>query len=76
MIAIKWLIFSVVYLSGAIVGYRLGKAEWIKLFKKWSTGDRACVLATSLFSWLMVLVEVVLLLLSCSNIDPDKPAKW
>ncbi len=74
---------EIIYISGCIFSYLLGKRQFKKQLNKWTTTDRGFFLSMSLLSWLSVLALLFITLMeiipdssNSSKGNTDKPAKW
>lgn len=69
------MLYLIIYLIGCIISYPLFKYIVLQGSElRWTRGDRAMALISSLLSWLSVVASLASLL--ASSTDSDKPAKW
>ena len=74
-----WILIELaIYFVGCVLAYILFKKLIMGNFFEWTKGDRALVLALSIFSWVGVIIALLLLGIECVfSLDwLNDEAKW
>lgn len=69
-----YLICTMIWAIGAVVGYLMMRRHSIKSFGKWTVSDRQFAILMSTLSWVNVFVAVVAMLVD--SMDDEKHASW
>lgn len=67
------MIATIIYLTGYVAAYLLGRKSFIKYVRIWTVSDRNNMLFFSLLSWIGFLTHAICIL---TDYDNNKPAKW
>lgn len=67
-------IIALIYLSGVVASYNVGKSAIQRKYTHWTIGDRAAVMVASLFSWGSVVGCFVVM--GIPGVNAGSPAKW